>query len=93
MSKLLSKLLRAGLPFNDESITLIRKQEDIDFKKVKIAQLKHSISETDYQIIKCAEYLSMGKELPYDVNLLHKERQAMRDEINLLEVELEAENG
>ena len=51
----------------------------------KIEALKTQISETDYQIIKCYEYSLVNRELPYDIELLHNERQALRDEINQLE--------
>lgn len=51
----------------------------------QIEALKTQISETDYQIIKCYEYSLVNKELPYDIELLHNERQTLRDEINQLE--------
>lgn len=88
MSKMLAKLMRARLPLNDESIALIKKQEENKFKKHRISQLKMLISNTDYQIIKCVEYQSLGKDMPYDIVKLHEERQAFRDEINRLELEL-----
>ena len=52
----------------------------------KINQLKAELEATDYKIIKCSEYRLAGVEEPYDVAALHIERQALRDEINLLEV-------
>lgn len=93
MSKMLAKLLRAGLPLKDESLAFLTKQENIEFKKHRISQLKMFISNTDYQILKCAEYQALGKDMPYDIAKLHEERQSFRDEINRLEAELEAENG
>lgn len=51
----------------------------------KFEALKTQISETDYQIIKCYEYRLVNKELPYDIELLHNERQTLRYEINQLE--------
>ena len=52
----------------------------------KINQLKAELEATDYKILNCSEYRLAGVEEPYDVAALHVERQALRDEINLLEV-------
>lgn len=51
----------------------------------KITELKAQLSATDYKIIKCSEASLVGEELPYDIITLHAERQALRDQINLLE--------
>ena len=50
-----------------------------------IESLKSELQESDYKVIKCAEALTIGAEMPYDVASLHKERQALRDKINELE--------
>lgn len=55
----------------------------------KIAELKTQLAKTDYKVIKNYEYSAAGKEAPYDIEELHTERQAIRDEINTLEAELE----
>lgn len=55
----------------------------------KIYDLEHILGSDDYKIIKCYEYSLVGKELPYDINELHKERQSMRDEINRLSNEVD----
>lgn len=52
---------------------------------VKIRKLKRQLEETDYKVIKCAECQLLGQEMPYDVQTLHIERQAIRDQINRLE--------
>lgn len=57
----------------------------------EIDSLKNQIMASDYQIIKCYEYSLNNLELPYDAQALHEERQALRDEINKLEKELNAE--
>ena len=57
-------------------------------KTEKIRQLKQELSDTDYKVIKSYEYFLAGKELPYDIDELHKERQTMRDEIESLESEV-----
>ena len=53
----------------------------------QIAQLKEQLSATDYKVIKCAECQLLGEAMPYDVAELHAQRQAIRDEINILEAE------
>ena len=54
----------------------------------EIERLKSELQESDYKVIKCAEALTIGAELPYDVESLHNERQALRDKINELESEV-----
>lgn len=58
---------------------------------VEIERLKSELQESDYKVVKCAEALTIGAEMPYDVTALHKERQALRDKIN--ELESEVQNG
>lgn len=55
----------------------------------EIERLKSELQESDYKVIKCAEAMAVGAEMPYDVVSLHKERQAMRDKINKLESEVQ----
>lgn len=50
--------------------------------------LKSELQESDYKVIKCAEAMAVGAEMPYDMTALHKERQALRDKINELEKQL-----
>lgn len=45
----------------------------------------------DWKVSKCQEYVLAGLESPYDIAVLHAKRQAIRDEINRLEAELNAE--
>lgn len=59
---------------------------DIEKQKQEIATLKTQLTETDYKIVKCSEYQLAGLELPYDIQLLHTERQVIRDRINELEL-------
>lgn len=52
----------------------------------KIKKLKKELADSDYKIIKCYEAsLSQTFEMPYDIQTLITERQALRDEINSLE--------
>ena len=60
-------------------------------KSSEIERLKSELQESDYKVIKCAEAMTVGAEMPYDVASLHKERQALRDKIN--ELESEVQNG
>lgn len=43
---------------------------------------KEKLQESDYKIIKCMEYFLCGKDLPYDIKALHKERNEHRKKIN-----------
>lgn len=65
------------------------REEIIAEKQAVIDALKAQIAESDYKVIKCAEAQLMGEELPYNVVELHEQRQALRDKINKIEVELE----
>ena len=56
-----------------------------------IESLKSELQESDYKVIKCAEAMAVGADMPYEVASLHKERQALRDKIN--ELESEVQNG
>lgn len=51
----------------------------------KIDNLKGMIESSDYQIIKCYEYSLLKLAMPYDIETLHAERQAIRDQINELQ--------
>jgi hypothetical protein len=63
----------------------VRKANDPVPPEVEIEKLKTQLTETDYKIIKCSEYQLAGQPLPYDIQALHTERQALRDQINTLE--------
>ena len=65
-------------------------QEEIDeldnpTKEQEIITAKRQLEETDYKIIKSSEYQLLGLEVPYNLEELHAERQALRDKINELE--------
>lgn len=57
----------------------------IEGVNAEISALKAQIAASDYQIIKCYEYALNDLEMPYDIEQLHIERQALRDRINALE--------
>ena len=50
-----------------------------------IETFEKKLASSDYKIIKCYEYSLAGLDLPYDINELHAEREAIRDEIRKLE--------
>lgn len=52
------------------------------YAEQEVEATKQELNESDYKIIKCMEYYLVGKELPYDINALHEERQGKRDKIN-----------
>lgn len=63
--------------------------DDLRYRRyMEIERLKAELQESDYKVIKCAEAMAVGVEMPYDMTALHKERQAMRDKINKLEQQL-----
>ena len=66
-------------------------EELMDRRYMEIERLKSELQESDYKVIKCAEALTIGAEMPYNVASLHNERQALRDKIN--ELESEVQNG
>lgn len=55
---------------------------EIENQKAETSTLKRQLEETDYQIIKSSEYQLLGLEVPYNLEELHAERQALRDRIN-----------
>ena len=65
--------------------------DDNGLRLSEIERLKSELQESDYKVIKCAEAMAVGAEMPYDVASLHKVRQALRDKIN--ELESEVQNG
>jgi hypothetical protein len=73
--------------FDEEKYQEIQNQKSAEEKEQKIVELQSQLNETDYKIIKCNEYSLAGLELPYDIETLHKERQAIRDKINQLQGE------
>ena len=65
-----------------------------DLSRSPIEVLKERLSGKDYQILKCYEYQLVGKELPYDLEALHIERENIRSEINEYEIiQLKSENS
>ena len=95
-SELAAKIIES-YPFFD--VILNDNGECIDIRKKRktaippsperqIETLKAQLAASDYKIIKCFEYSMADEEMPYDIEELHAERQAIRDSINELEAKL-----
>lgn len=78
--------------FDEEKYNKSREEKVKMMKKgeltAQIISLKEELSETDYQVIKCAECTALNYEMPYDIEALHKNRQAIRDKINEFETKI-----
>ena len=48
----------------------------------EIRNLECDLRASDYEVIKAYEYEKCGIKAPYDMDSVHKERQAKRDRIN-----------
>lgn len=60
-----------------------RKKENAELTKAQaVEDMKQDLASSDYKVIKCMECFLLGKEMPYDINALHEERQNKRDKIN-----------
>ena len=73
------KIILAGL----KSEVIAEQQKQADLSRIKA--LKKALADSDYKVIKAAEYQLLGLDAPYDLEALQAERQAWREEINLLE--------
>lgn len=58
---------------------------DVEHLKKQVEQLKIELSTSDYKVTKCYEATMLNEPLPYDITALHAQRQALRDEINIIE--------
>ena len=54
----------------------------------QINDFKARIAASDYKVIKTYEYTLLGEQTGYDMEAVHAERQALRDQINTLETQL-----
>lgn len=85
---------RAVVTMQAEEAQIVDNERVVDDNGLRLSEierLKSELQDSDYKVIKCAEALTIGAEMPYDVASLHKERQALRDKIN--EFESEVQNG
>ena len=85
---------RAVVMMNAEESQIAVNEQVVDDNGLllsEIERIKSELQESDYKVIKCAEAMAVGAEMPYNVTELHNERQALRDKIN--EFESEVQNG
>ena len=85
---------RAVVKMQAEETQIVDNEQVVDDNGLllsEIERMKSELQDSDYKVIKCAEALTIGAEMPYDVASLHKVRQALRDKIN--ELESEVQNG
>ena len=83
---------RAVVTMNAEESQISVNEQVVDDNGLllsEIERLKSELQESDYKVIKCAEAMAVGAEMPYNMTALHKERQALRDKINKLESEVQ----
>lgn len=74
----------------EEELAEMKRQAQIRSLRDEIDTLKLQLDSTDYKIVKTYEYSLVGMESDYDVDALHAERQALRDQINAKEAELQS---
>lgn len=72
----------------EEELAEMAKQEQIRQVTAQINDLKEQIAASDYKVIKTYEYTLLGEQTEYDMEAVHAERQALRDQINALETQL-----
>lgn len=49
---------------------------------IESEKARQELQNSDYKIIKCMECYLCGEELPYDIEMLHEERNKQRDIVN-----------
>lgn len=72
----------------EEEKAELDRQRQISQLTAQIADLKARIAASDYKVIKTYEYALLGEQTGYDMEAVHAERQALRDQINTLETQL-----
>lgn len=72
----------------EEELAEQTRQQQISQVIAQIDDLKARIAASDYKIIKTYEYTLLGEQTEYDIEAVHAERQALRDQINTLETQL-----
>ena len=71
--------------FKDNFLVTSPKAKELVADSRTLKAYENKLTETDYKVIKCYEYSLAGLDLPYDIEALHAEREAIRDEIRKLE--------
>lgn len=85
----LSEFQSQEIRYREEAHQIIAYYEVVDYSPdritIEIDRLKSELTTTDYQVIKSYEYALAEQPLPYDLTVLHSERQLLRNRINELE--------
>lgn len=84
---------RAVVTMQAEEAQIVDNEQVVDdkgFLLSEIERLKSELQDSDYKITKIAEAMSIGSEMPYNAQELHQQRQAIRDRINQLEMEVQS---
>lgn len=72
----------------EEMIDIERQNKESQIQTL-ISRLQAPTSDIgDWKIVKCYEAMLQNKEMPYDLDTLLAQRQAVRDKINRLQAEL-----
>lgn len=82
---------RAVVTMMAEEAQIVANEPVVDDNGLLLSEIEHlksELQESDYKVIKCAEAMAVGAEMPYNMTELHNERQALRDKINELEQKL-----
>lgn len=72
----------------EEELAEQERQQQISQLTAQINDRKDRIAASDYKVIKTYEYTLIGEQTEYDIEEVHAERQALRDQINTLEIQL-----
>ena len=72
----------------EEELSELARQQQISQLTAQIDGLKAQIAASDYKVIKTYEYTLIGEQTEYDMEAVHAERQALRDQINTLEIQI-----
>ena len=72
----------------EEEKAELARQQQISQVIAQIDDLKARIAASDNKINKTYEYTLLGEQTEYDIEAVHAERQALRDQINTLETQL-----
>ena len=72
----------------EEELAEQARQQQISQLTAQIDDLKARVITSEYKVIKTYEYILLGEQTEYDMEAVHAERQALRDQINTLETQL-----
>ena len=68
--------------------------DNINEKIIMLGELvslkRKQLADSDYRVLKCNECALLDLPMPYNVEILHTERQDLRNQINVLEIEIRA---